>query len=469
MPQGGLIRPHQAKFSLIHKIVDGLIIILALYISTSLYHVTFDAHYINPSIRAALIYVLFASANQVYGSWRISQIWPEIRSVTIAWCLTIVVMITLAFLTKTSGTYSRVVVVGDAFLTWALLVGYRVLLRQALHYARRKGMNSRNVVIAGTGAAAKSMAQATLEAKWLGLDIIGFYDYSHPTGYSPLPEHPELQVLGSLEDMVEQVKQGGVDQVYLALPQHKTVELEYCVDALADTTATVYIVPDMLTFELMHARWYSMSGIPVVSVYDSPFNGVDGWLKRAEDIVLASLILLVIALPMLLIAIGVKLSSPGPVIFKQRRYGLNSQVVEVWKFRTMRVCEDGDVVPQAKPGDSRVTPFGALLRCTSLDELPQFINVLQGTMSVVGPRPHAVSHNEEYRKLVHGYMLRHKVKPGITGLAQVNGYRGETDTLDKMENRVRCDLEYIRNWTLWLDIKIVILTIIRGFNGKHAY
>lgn len=469
MQQGGLVRPHQAKFSLVHKVVDGLIIILALYISTSLYSVAFDGHYINAGIRAALIYLLFASANRVYGSWRISQLWPEIRSVTIAWSLTIVVMITLAFLTKTSGDYSRVVIVGNAFGTWALLVSYRVLLRQALHYARRKGMNTRNLIIAGSGSAAKRMALAALESKWLGLTVVGFYDDSRPIGYVPLPQYPELQVLGSLVDMVEEVKRGGVDQVYLALPQHKTVELEFCVSHLADTTATVYIVPDMLTFELMHARWYSMSGMPVVSVYESPFNGVDGWLKRAEDIVLSSLILLLIALPMLLIAIGIKLSSPGPVIFKQRRYGLNSHVVEVWKFRTMRVCEDGDVVPQARPGDSRVTPFGAFLRRTSLDELPQFFNVLQGGMSVVGPRPHAISHNEEYRKLVHGYMLRHKVKPGITGLAQVKGFRGETDTLDKMENRVRCDLEYIRNWTLWLDIKIVALTIIRGFNSKHAY
>jgi len=469
MPQGGMIRPHQTKFSVAHKFVDSLVIMLAMVISTGLHNVTFDGQYINAAIRAILIYLLFASANRVYGSWRISQLWPEIRSVTIAWVLALVVMVTLAFLTKTSSNYSRVVIVAHALISWGLLIGYRILLRQALRYARRQGMNSRNLVIAGTGAAAQSMALVALESKWLGLDVLGFYDYSHPIGFVPLPDYPELKVLGSLEDMVQEVKLGGVDQIYLALPQHKTVELEFCVNELADTTATVYIVPDMLTFELMHARWYNMSGVPVVSVYESPFNGVDGWLKRAEDVVLSSLILLAVALPMLLIALAVKLSSPGPVIFKQRRYGLNSHVVEVWKFRTMRVCEDGDVVPQAKPGDARVTRLGAFLRRTSLDELPQFINVLQGTMSVVGPRPHAISHNEEYRKLVHGYMLRHKVKPGITGLAQIKGYRGETDTLDKMQNRVRCDLEYIRNWTVWLDIRIVVLTVIRGFNSKHAY
>jgi putative colanic acid biosynthesis UDP-glucose lipid carrier transferase len=176
-----------------------------------------------------------------------------------------------------------------------------------------------------------------------------------------------------------------------------------------------------------------------------------------------------IALPMLVIALAVKLSSPGPAIFKQRRYGLNGEVLYVWKFRSMTVCEDGVDVLQAKQGDPRTTRLGAFLRRTSLDELPQFINVLQGTMSVVGPRPHAVAHNEEYRNLIHGYMLRHKVKPGITGLAQVNGWRGETDTLDKMQKRVVCDLEYIQKWSLWLDLKIVWMTIAGGFKGKNAY
>jgi putative colanic acid biosynthesis UDP-glucose lipid carrier transferase len=157
------------------------------------------------------------------------------------------------------------------------------------------------------------------------------------------------------------------------------------------------------------------------------------------------------------------------VLFKQRRYGLKGEVVHVWKFRSMAVCEDGANIQQAKPDDARVTPLGAFLRRTSLDELPQFFNVLQGTMSVVGPRPHAVAHNEEYRRLIQGYMLRHKVKPGVTGWAQVNGWRGETDTLEKMQKRVECDLQYIQSWSLWLDLKIVWLTIWRGFGGHNAY
>jgi putative colanic acid biosysnthesis UDP-glucose lipid carrier transferase len=206
-----------------------------------------------------------------------------------------------------------------------------------------------------------------------------------------------------------------------------------------------------------------------VSVFETPFLGVDGWLKRVEDLALLCLILIPALPAMALVALGVKLTSPGPVLFRQRRYGLNGNVVEVIKFRTMTVLEDGDSVPQARLGDRRVTRFGAFLRRTSLDELPQLYNVLRGQMSVVGPRPHAVAHNEQYRKLVSGYMLRHKVKPGITGWAQVNGWRGETDTLDKMQKRVDCDLYYIRNWSMWLDLKIVLLTVLRGFVGKTAY
>jgi putative colanic acid biosynthesis UDP-glucose lipid carrier transferase len=192
-------------------------------------------------------------------------------------------------------------------------------------------------------------------------------------------------------------------------------------------------------------------------------------VKRLEDIILACGILALIALPMLIIALSIKITSKGPIIFKQDRYGLNGRRINMWKFRSMTVTENDAVVTQAQKGDARVTKVGAFLRRTSLDELPQFINVIKGDMSVIGPRPHAVAHNEEYRKLVDFYMLRHKVKPGITGWAQVNGARGETDTLDKMKTRIEFDLEYIRNWSLWLDFKIVIFTIFRSFNDKNAY
>src|SRR5574343_400347 len=209
--------------------------------------------------------------------------------------------------------------------------------------------------------------------------------------------------------------------------------------------------------------------MPVVSVCETPFTGSNGIVKRGSDIVLSLLILLLISPILLVVAAMVKLSSPGPVIFKQRRYGLDGKEIIVYKFRSMTVCEDGAQIAQARKGDQRVTRLGAILRKTSLDELPQFINVLQGRMSIVGPRPHAVAHNEMYRKLIKGYMVRHKVKPGITGWAQVNGYRGETETLDKMQARIDYDLDYLRNWSLKLHVLIILKTVRLVLKDQSAY
>jgi putative colanic acid biosynthesis UDP-glucose lipid carrier transferase len=240
-------------------------------------------------------------------------------------------------------------------------------------------------------------------------------------------------------------------------------------DALRDTTASVYFVPDMFVTDLIQGRIDSVRGMPVVGVCDSPFSGVNGLIKRTSDIVLSLAILALISPLLLLLALLVRLSSPGPVIFKQRRYGLDGDEIVVYKFRTMRVTEDGAEITQCAKGDPRVTPLGAFMRGTSLDELPQFVNVLQGRMSIVGPRPHAVAHNEMYRKLIKGYMLRHKVKPGITGWAQVNGLRGETESLDKMKARIEYDLAYLRNWSLGLDLLIMAKTIWVVLRGGNAH
>jgi putative colanic acid biosynthesis UDP-glucose lipid carrier transferase len=231
-------------------------------------------------------------------------------------------------------------------------------------------------------------------------------------------------------------------------------------DELKDSTASIYFVPDLFTFDLIQARFDHVQGIPVVAICESPFTGMSAVIKRLSDVVMSSAILLMIWPLLLAVAIAVKVSSKGPVFFKQRRYGMNGESVLVYKFRSMTVMEDGDNVVQATRNDQRLTPIGNFLRKTSLDELPQFINVLEGKMSIVGPRPHANAHNEQYRKLIKGYMVRHKVRPGITGWAQVNGYRGETDTLDKMISRIDYDLDYLRNWSIWLDLKIVIKTAL---------
>jgi putative colanic acid biosynthesis UDP-glucose lipid carrier transferase len=272
-----------------------------------------------------------------------------------------------------------------------------------------------------------------------------------------------------LDELLKDVQGSNIDYVFLTYSGNQQEEIIQAVNALADSTASVYLAPNVFLSDLLGSQWITLGNMPMITINDHPFYGTHWLLKKLEDMLLGTLIFICILPLLFIIAIAVKLSSPGPALFKQRRYGLNGEVIQVLKFRTMITQDDGPVVIQARKDDDRITPIGRFLRKTSLDELPQFINVLQGTMSIVGPRPHAVSHNEHYRKLINGYMLRHKVKPGITGWAQVNGLRGETDTLDKMKSRIDFDLFYINHWTIWLDLKIIYMTIINGFCGKTAY
>ena len=274
---------------------------------------------------------------------------------------------------------------------------------------------------------------------------------------------------GGLEEAVKMAQQGDIEVLFIALPVSANDRIDVILKALGDSTVDVHLIPDIFTYNLLQSRMGTVGEIQTISVYESPMKGGSSLLKRVEDLVLASLILCIIAIPMLIIATAVKLTSKGPAIFKQNRYGMDGKKIKIWKFRSMTTQDNGDIVKQATKGDARITPLGAFLRRTSLDELPQFFNVLQGDMSVVGPRPHAVSHNELYRKKINYYMLRHKMKPGITGWAQISGWRGETDTDQKMEMRIKYDLHYIRNWSLWFDFKIVLLTIFRGFVGNNVY
>ena len=299
----------------------------------------------------------------------------------------------------------------------------------------------------------------------MGLQVVGFYD--------DRVEHretdPQESLSGDLTELVELARNGEVDTILITLPMRAEDRIRYLLDQLSDSTVSVYIVPDFFVFELLHSRWTNMGGLPAVSVFENPLYGVDGVAKRITDFAIASAAIVIGAIPMILIAILVKLSSPGPVFFRQRRYGLDGKEILVWKFRSMRTCDNGPVVQQATKEDPRITPIGRILRKSSLDELPQLFNVIEGTMSLVGPRPHASAHNEQYRSLIRGYMLRHKVKPGITGLAQVNGCRGETETIDKMERRIEWDHNYIRGWSLWLDLKILFRTVGVVLKQDQAY
>jgi putative colanic acid biosynthesis UDP-glucose lipid carrier transferase len=275
----------------------------------------------------------------------------------------------------------------------------------------------------------------------------------------------EIRTRGSVRDYVNARH---IDVVFIARETHAPGVREMC-DELRDTTTSVYLIPDVSLYDLMQARVGDVDGIPVIALCESPLQGGRGALKRGTDMVFATLLLIVASPVMLLIALAIKLDSPGRVFFKQDRYGLDGERIGVYKFRTMTVCENGTRIVQAKRNDARVTRVGRLLRRTSLDELPQLVNVLQGRMSLVGPRPHAIAHNEEYQKLISGYMVRHKVTPGITGLAQVSGCRGETSTLDDMRRRVQYDLEYLRHWCWLLDIKIMLRTLVLLVRDKRAY
>lgn len=465
MPKG-FLRPYHSGISMLQRVIDVVLICSTLWASRWMYGVELPEYSIGLAVLSVVCFLLFAEARGLYASWRVGGLVDEITDLLLAWGMVVVVLVMLAFMTKTSANFSRLAIMTWFVITPFGLVMVRVIVRKSLRALRSAGKNTRTLAIVGANAHGVRLIEKSRNAPWMGMTPLGIYDDAKADEASDIIK-PYLK--GSVAELIREAKAGGVDYVYIVLPLQDEGRIVELVDAFADTTASVYVVPDMFVSDLLHARWTSFHGIPAISVYETPFMGVDGLVKRTEDVVLGVLFFLIALIPMLIVGIAVKLTSPGAVIFKQRRYGLNGEVVEVWKFRTMSVCEDGNQVTQAKQGDSRITPIGAILRKTSLDEFPQLINVLQGRMSLVGPRPHAVAHNEEYRKLIHGYMLRHKVKPGITGWAQINGWRGETDTLDKMEKRVECDLEYIRNWTLWLDIKILWLTLFRGFVGKNAY
>jgi putative colanic acid biosysnthesis UDP-glucose lipid carrier transferase len=324
----------------------------------------------------------------------------------------------------------------------------------------------RSAVVVGAGPVGEKVSRALAARRDRGIDFLGYFDDRTD---DRLHESAVAHRLGMLKDVGAYVTAHGVRDVYITLPLGSQPRIVKLLEQLQGTTASLYYVPDVFGISIIQGRLQDMGGVPVVGICETPFTGTNELVKRVSDIVMASLILVLISPLMLAIAIGVKLSSPGPVIFRQRRNGLDGEEIVVYKFRSMRALDNGPVVKQATKDDPRITPFGAFLRKTSLDELPQFINVLQGRMSIVGPRPHAVAHNEEYRRLIKAYMVRHKVRPGITGWAQVNGYRGETEVIEKMQARVEYDLEYLRNWSLGLDLQIIARTIRLMLFDRHAY
>ncbi len=358
-----------------------------------------------------------------------------------------------------------------ALVAWAVVTPVLLILLNlaSLSLIRQKlisAADNRKAIFAGYNEVSQALAAHLASNPELRLRVMGFFDDRAP---ERLGLSGSQNLTGKISEISEYVKSQEIDVIFVALPIRHVKRVMDLLDDLRDTTASIYYVPDIFVFDLIQARFAEINGIPVIAMCETPFHGYRGIVKRLIDITLSALAIIMLLPLVALIALAVKLSSPGPVIFKQRRYGLDGRQIAVYKFRSMSVTEDGEKVTQASKSDSRITRVGNFLRRSSLDELPQLFNVLQGKMSLVGPRPHAVAHNEQYRKLIKGYMVRHKVLPGITGLAQVSGCRGETARLEEMEARVRYDLEYLRHWSVLLDLKILLLTAFKIFRDDKAY
>ncbi len=406
-------------------------------------------HYIMLVMLAVLL--MFFGSGSIYKSRRGDDLLGIVGPVAVAWGVVLAVLIAGLFATKSSTDISRLWFGGWAVGTLVALLALRLFVYFGLHWLRSAGFNFKSVVIVGEGPIGLFAQKAVDESAWSGLRVLAVV--------------PPDQLAPCLGANVEREP----DEVWLCLPLGDKTGIETALHALRHSTANIRLVPDWFSLKLINHGISEMVGLHMLDLSTSPITGTTYVVKAIEDFLLGLLILLLVSPVMLVIALAVKLTSPGPVLFMQKRHGWNGEDIWVYKFRSMvQHRERGFEVTQATPDDPRITPLGMFLRRTSLDELPQFINVLQGRMSIVGPRPHAVQHNEIYKDLVPGYMLRHKVKPGITGWAQINGFRGETDTLDKMEQRVQHDLHYVENLSLWLDLKIIVLTVFKGFVHHNA-
>ena len=471
MDQGQIFKRAEL-ISATFRLIDVLVVILS---GIAVYIVQIDSL---PPARYLLFLLVFAFLNMnafswfsVYGAWRGHWFYKEFTQLTFAFIFVVLVTGTITFLTKTGEDFSRLWAGWTFVLAYVSLVGYRILVRTILHYFRSSGINQKSVLIVGAGPLGKRACKAMLTEEWAGLKPLAFYDDDNSLLGQ---DYKGIKVDGDIDNLVPYVEQRRIegqpiDQVWIALPLSSYTRIEELQLALQDTATSVYFVPDLFGFNLASYRVDEIVGLPVMNMSANSVRGGSAVIKRTEDLILSCILLVTLSPLFLVIAILIKKESPGPVFFKQRRYGQDGKEILVWKFRSMTVTDDGDVVVQAQRNDSRVTKVGGWLRKLSFDELPQLINVIQGTMSLVGPRPHAVAHNELYRTKVQGYMVRHQIRPGITGWAQVNGCRGETVNLSDMEERIRYDLEYIRNWSVLLDIRILFRTVSTVLNYKDTY
>ena len=449
----------------VQALVPAVVAVISLYATIILFGNIFDRSSAAIVIIGVLCLVLVQPPREVSSQLTSARL-SAVMDVITRWLLLLAVLLAVGYVTHSLNGFPRRIFLTWAVVTPAALVLVTLMMQEIMRRFLMNAFDNRSAIIAGYNTSSLELARRLKSNPAMRVEVAGFFD---DRSSDRLGMESDAKLVGSLSDMSQYVKDNRTDVIFIALPIRHVKRVMNLLDDLRDTTASIYYVPDIFVFDLIQARSGEIHGIPVVAMCETPFYGYRGVAKRLTDIGFSLLILLLLLPLLIVIAFVVKASSKGPVIFKQRRYGLDGREIAVYKFRTMSVVEDGDAIRQASKTDNRITRVGAVLRRTSMDELPQLINVLQGRMSLVGPRPHAVAHNEEYRKLIKGYMVRHKVLPGITGLAQVNGCRGETSKLEEMEARVNYDLDYLRHWSPMLDIKILLLTVVKVFRDEKAY
>jgi putative colanic acid biosysnthesis UDP-glucose lipid carrier transferase len=451
---------------LTQSVVPALIVALALYAITAMSGVEFDQLFLALAAVAAVLSCVLLRPPANGSPILMVDAGGLATDTLLRWAAILGLLFGLGYISGLAEHYPRRVIVPWVVAAPVLALCSTLALQFMMRRVVMARENQRSAVVVGMNLASLQLADRLALHPELCMRVAGFFDDRGPERLKAPGGH---QLLGRLSELVAYVNASRIDVIFIALPIRHVERVMALLDELQDSTASIYYVPDVFVFDLIQSRTAEIMGLPVVAMRETPFYGYRGVKKRVTDLAFTIPILACAMVPMLLIAILVKLTSKGPAIFRQRRYGLDGKEIVVYKFRTMRVTEDGAEITQATRNDPRITPVGGFLRRISLDELPQLINVLQGRMSLVGPRPHAVSHNEQYRRLIKGYMIRHKVLPGITGLAQVSGCRGETAELEQMQARVNYDLEYLRRWSPSLDLKILVKTALQTLIDHKAY
>ncbi len=457
----GVIFSERYPPKIIFPVFDFVVVVFSGVMAYLLRFETFHLHerYVLALACMALLVVVANSSTGSYKRWRISSTFYIITKLMLVWLVIGIIVTSIIYFAHAAERYSRLWVGLTLLFSFVLAASARALVQYGLRRIRIRGGARRPVFLVGPAKNVLHVARGMRAASWEGHSI---------AGVERLPDGSLNQE--QLERIAARIGDANAAEVWICVPLEMGDTVHGLFYALRNHTEEIRLIPEFKDMRLLNHRTSEVAGHLAIDLSVSPINGMARVVKRAEDIIVGSLISLMILPVCIAIALAIKFTSPGPVLFKQHRTGSNGKVFKVYKFRSMKVHQEKEgVVTQATKNDNRLTPIGAFLRRTSLDELPQFYNVLQGRMSIVGPRPHALAHNEYYKELVESYMRRHKVKPGITGWAQVNGLRGETETLEKMQRRVEYDLWYIDNWSVWLDLKIIFMTVFKGFKHTNAY